>query len=196
MFRFSWHATNDSWSARHLKVPRRVESSVEAPGTTVPPGSHAMGLAAPRGRKVALAPIPHPHPAVRPAANSRGHIRPAMITQQTAEPGQQQAGRAVAASGWQQRGRRPVVTMAKPAGRWPSLDVLSGRSPMAELSAAPPAGVAASERNILLATKLHLPRLQPAAVPGAGHPRARRRRRRRGRAAARCRRARVHGCDR
>jgi hypothetical protein len=51
------------------------------------------GLAAARGRKVALAPIPHPHPAVRPAANSRGHIWLAMITQQaSAEPGQQQAG--------------------------------------------------------------------------------------------------------
>jgi len=35
---------------------------------------------------------------------------------------------------------------------------------MAELSAAPSAGVAASERNVLLATKLHLPRLQPGFV--------------------------------
>jgi hypothetical protein len=58
---------------------------------------------------------PHPHPAIRPGANSRGHIRPAMITQQTAEPGQQQAGRAVAASGRRQRGRRAVVRMARPA---------------------------------------------------------------------------------
>src|SRR5207342_1116668 len=36
---------------------------------------------------------------------------------------------------------------------------------MAELSAAAPAGVAASERDVLLATKLHLPRLQPGFVP-------------------------------
>jgi LuxR family transcriptional regulator, maltose regulon positive regulatory protein len=36
---------------------------------------------------------------------------------------------------------------------------------MAELSAAAPAGVAASERDVLLATKLHVPRLQPGFVP-------------------------------
>jgi LuxR family transcriptional regulator, maltose regulon positive regulatory protein len=35
---------------------------------------------------------------------------------------------------------------------------------MAELSAAPPAGVAASERDVLLATKLHVPRLQRGFV--------------------------------
>jgi hypothetical protein len=46
-----------------------------------------------------------------------------------------------------------------------SLDALSGRSPMAELSAAAPAGVAASERDVLLATKLHVPRLQRGFVP-------------------------------
>ncbi len=36
---------------------------------------------------------------------------------------------------------------------------------MAELSAAPPAGVAASERDVLLATKLHVPRPRPSFVP-------------------------------
>jgi LuxR family maltose regulon positive regulatory protein len=36
---------------------------------------------------------------------------------------------------------------------------------MAELSAAAPAGVAASERDVLLATKLHVPRLQLNFVP-------------------------------
>ena len=36
---------------------------------------------------------------------------------------------------------------------------------MAELSAAAPAGVAASEQDVLLATKLHLPRLRPGFVP-------------------------------
>jgi LuxR family maltose regulon positive regulatory protein len=36
---------------------------------------------------------------------------------------------------------------------------------MAELSVAAPAGVAASERDVLLATKLHVPRLQPGFVP-------------------------------
>ena len=36
---------------------------------------------------------------------------------------------------------------------------------MAELSAAAPAGVAASERDVLLATKLHVPRLQRGFVP-------------------------------
>jgi LuxR family maltose regulon positive regulatory protein len=36
---------------------------------------------------------------------------------------------------------------------------------MAELSAAAPAGVAASERDVLLATKLHVPRPQPGFVP-------------------------------
>src|SRR4249919_548636 len=36
---------------------------------------------------------------------------------------------------------------------------------MAELSAAAPAGGAASERDVLLATKLHAPRLQPGFVP-------------------------------
>src|SRR5439155_1008757 len=42
---------------------------------------------------------------------------------------------------------------------------------MAELSAAAPAGVAASERDVLLATKLHVPRPRPglvAAQPGDG----------------------------
>ena len=36
---------------------------------------------------------------------------------------------------------------------------------MAELSAAAPAGVAASEQDVLLATKLHLPRPRPGFVP-------------------------------
>jgi hypothetical protein len=36
---------------------------------------------------------------------------------------------------------------------------------MVELSAVDPAGVAASERDVLLATKLHVPRLQPGFVP-------------------------------
>ncbi len=36
---------------------------------------------------------------------------------------------------------------------------------MAELSAAAPAGVAASDRDVLLATKLHVPRLQAGFVP-------------------------------
>jgi len=36
---------------------------------------------------------------------------------------------------------------------------------MVELSAVAPAGVAASERDVLLATKLHVPRLQPGFVP-------------------------------
>ena len=36
---------------------------------------------------------------------------------------------------------------------------------MAELSAAAPAGVAASERDVLLATKLHMPRPRPGFVP-------------------------------
>ena len=36
---------------------------------------------------------------------------------------------------------------------------------MAELSAAAHSGVAASERDVLLATKLHVPRLQPGFVP-------------------------------
>jgi LuxR family transcriptional regulator, maltose regulon positive regulatory protein len=36
---------------------------------------------------------------------------------------------------------------------------------MAELSAAAPVGVAASERDVLLATKLHVPRLQRGFVP-------------------------------
>jgi LuxR family transcriptional regulator, maltose regulon positive regulatory protein len=35
---------------------------------------------------------------------------------------------------------------------------------MAELSAAAPAGVAASERDVLLATKLHVPRPRPGFV--------------------------------
>src|SRR6267378_2494532 len=49
--------------------------------------------------------------------------------------------------------------------RWPSLDALSGRSPMAELSAAAPAEVAASEQDVLLTTKLHVPRLPVGFVP-------------------------------
>jgi LuxR family maltose regulon positive regulatory protein len=46
----------------------------------------------------------------------------------------------------------------KPAG-------LGGRSPMAGPSAAAPAGVAMSGQDVLLATKLHVPRPQPGFVP-------------------------------
>ena len=46
---------------------------------------------------------------------------------------------------------------------------LGGRSPMADPSArapaAPPTGFAMSEQDVLLATKLHVPRLQPGFVP-------------------------------
>src|SRR5215472_773261 len=48
---------------------------------------------------------------------------------------------------------------------WPSLDALSGRTPMAEPPAAAPAGVAAPEQDALLATKLHVPRPQPGFLP-------------------------------
>jgi LuxR family transcriptional regulator, maltose regulon positive regulatory protein len=48
---------------------------------------------------------------------------------------------------------------------WLSLGALRGGSPMAEPSAAPPGGVAVSERDVLLATKLHVPRPQPGFVP-------------------------------
>jgi ATP/maltotriose-dependent transcriptional regulator MalT len=46
----------------------------------------------------------------------------------------------------------------KPAG-------LDGRSPVADPSVAPPAGVAMSGQDVLLATKLHVPRPQPGFVP-------------------------------
>ena len=59
-------------------------------------------------------PKKQPHVRVRPVAG--GHI--------SAMPSQQQAGRAVAASGRQQRGRRPVVRLAKPA----STLALAGRA--------------------------------------------------------------------
>jgi len=42
---------------------------------------------------------------------------------------------------------------------------LSGRSPMADPSVAAPAGVAMSGQDVLLATKLHVPRPQPGFVP-------------------------------
>ena len=45
-----------------------------------------------------------------------------------------------------------------------AIAALSDTSPMAELSAAAHSGVAASERDVLLATKLHVPRLQPGFV--------------------------------
>jgi LuxR family transcriptional regulator, maltose regulon positive regulatory protein len=45
------------------------------------------------------------------------------------------------------------------------LDALSGKLPMAELSAAAPAEGAASERDVLLAIKLHVPRPGPGFVP-------------------------------
>src|SRR5262249_59989818 len=50
-------------------------------------------------------------------------------------------------------------------GRWPWLDALRSGSPMAETSAAAPAGVAVSGPGVLLATKLHLPRPRPGFVP-------------------------------
>ena len=46
----------------------------------------------------------------------------------------------------------------KPAG-------LAGRSSVADLSVAAPAGVAMSGQDVLLATKLHVPRPQPGFVP-------------------------------
>ena len=42
---------------------------------------------------------------------------------------------------------------------------LGGRSPMADPSAAAPAGVAMSGQDVLLATKLHVPGPQPGFVP-------------------------------
>src|ERR1700749_1741841 len=44
-------------------------------------------------------------------------------------------------------------------------DDLGGRSPMADPSVAAPAGVAMSGKDVLLATKLHVPRPQPGFVP-------------------------------
>src|SRR5262249_50047974 len=46
----------------------------------------------------------------------------------------------------------------KPAG-------LGGRSPVADLSAAAPAGIAVSGQDVLLATKVHVPRPPPGFVP-------------------------------
>src|SRR5260370_5444335 len=42
---------------------------------------------------------------------------------------------------------------------------LSGRSPMAHPSVAAPAGAVMSGQDVLLATKLHVPRPQPGFVP-------------------------------
>src|SRR5262249_62239328 len=42
---------------------------------------------------------------------------------------------------------------------------LGGRSPMADRPMAAPAGVATSGQDVLLATKLHVPRPQPGFVP-------------------------------
>ena len=47
---------------------------------------------------------------------------------------------------------------AKPAG-------LGGRSPVADPSAAAPAGIAVSGQDVLLATKFHVPRPPPGFVP-------------------------------
>src|SRR3981081_1477437 len=57
--------------------------------------------------------------------------------------------------------------MGEPAagGRARGAPALRGGSPMAEPPAAARSGVAASERNVLLATKLHVPRPQPGFVP-------------------------------
>src|SRR6266496_1026318 len=46
-----------------------------------------------------------------------------------------------------------------------SLEALSGRSPMAEAPAGAPLRVVASGRDVLLATKLHVPRPRPGFVP-------------------------------
>ena len=51
-----------------------------------------------------------------------------------------------------------TLSRDKPAG-------LGGRSPMADPSVAAPAGVAMSGPDVLLATKLHVPRPQPGFVP-------------------------------
>ncbi len=51
-----------------------------------------------------------------------------------------------------------TLSRDKPAG-------LGGRSPMADPPVAAPAGVAMSGQDVLLATKLHVPRPQPGFVP-------------------------------
>src|SRR5271169_5435569 len=55
--------------------------------------------------------------------------------------------------------------MAPSSGRPRLAGRLSGRSPMADPPAAVPAGVAMSGPDVLLATKLHVPRPQPGFVP-------------------------------
>jgi LuxR family transcriptional regulator, maltose regulon positive regulatory protein len=55
--------------------------------------------------------------------------------------------------------------MTGPAASWRSLDKLICRSLMAEQPAGDPAGVAPSQRDALLATKLRAPRPQPGFVP-------------------------------
>ena len=51
-----------------------------------------------------------------------------------------------------------TLSRDKPAG-------LGGRSPVADPPVAAPAGVAVSGQDVLLATKLHVPRPQPGFVP-------------------------------
>src|SRR5215472_7729985 len=51
-----------------------------------------------------------------------------------------------------------TLSRDKPAG-------LGGRSPVADPAAAAPAGVVVSGQDVLLATKLHVPRPQPGFVP-------------------------------
>src|SRR5271169_6408698 len=55
--------------------------------------------------------------------------------------------------------------MAPSSGRPRLAGRLSGRSPMADPPAAVPAGAAMSGQDVLLATKLHVPRPQPGFVP-------------------------------
>src|SRR5262249_3624291 len=67
---------------------------------------------------------------------------------------------------WHEAAAGAAVYTDPPQRRgWPSLDGLRSGSPMAETPAAAPAGVAVSGHDVLLATKLHLPRPRPGFVP-------------------------------
>src|SRR6266699_2044189 len=153
---------------RHLKVPMRVESCAAAPGTKVParPGSAGFRQRAGCGwlprqgaGRLPLGPVPS-------SALVRGLLRSGADT----AGARSDAARRSFDGGSRTRGARLAsragLTMGSPCGEgWLPPGALRGGSLVAEPSAAAPSGVAASGPDVLLATKLHVPRPRPGFVP-------------------------------
>src|SRR5260370_3158663 len=106
-----------------------------------------------------------PRSALVPGGCDRAHIRPAMGRRRpvlAAWRGDAAHAAALAAPAGQPSQSYNGLTRRR---SWPSPDALRGGSPMAEPPGTARSEVAAADRDVLLATKLHVPRRQPGSVP-------------------------------